>query len=104
MKHRYSDLPLAPPKPRRKPEVRKDGRLVLSPAKWVKMKVRMWGELHATGTPCCYLCGKPIYSYWDFEPDHIIPRGMGGGTRDDSPSNLQPAHSWCNSEKGSKRG
>jgi len=39
----------------------------------------------------------------DYVLDHIEPRGMSGGKRDDSESNLQPAHWWCNSLKGAKR-
>src|SRR5271166_1950859 len=45
----------------------------------------------------------PHLSFEDFEPDHIKPRGMGGGSRDDRPKNLQPSHRWCNFYKGSKR-
>ena len=35
--------------------------------------------------------------------DHIKPRGMGGGTRDDSLANIQASHPQCNSIKQSQR-
>ena len=79
------------------------GRLVLSPYQWRKMKREMWENEFWMGQPVCALCQEPILSFEDFEPDHIIPRGMGGGSRDDRPANLQPSHRWCNREKGSKR-
>jgi len=41
----------------------------------------------------------------DVVPDHIEPKGMGGGFYDDGEngSNLQPAHNACNLAKGSRR-
>lgn len=50
----------------------------------------------------CALCGGYMTSEsvtWD----HIIPRGMGGGTRDDGEHNIQAVHGRCNSLKGSRR-
>lgn len=35
--------------------------------------------------------------------DHISPRGMGGGSRDDSLKNIQAVHGLCNVLKGSRR-
>lgn len=40
----------------------------------------------------------------DLTPDHFLPKGMGGSTRDDRPENIVAMHRWCNSEKGSRRG
>jgi 5-methylcytosine-specific restriction endonuclease McrA len=53
----------------------------------------------------CGICGKQIEDYRDVVPDHKEPKGMGGARADDGleGSNLQPAHSKCNLEKGSKR-
>lgn len=53
----------------------------------------------------CEICGKPIEDYRDVVPDHKEPKGMGGARADDGVEgvNLQPAHSRCNLEKGSKR-
>lgn len=79
-----------------------EGRVKLSPHHWRKLKEKMWAERGAGLT--CALCGKAIYFFDDFQLDHIKPRGMGSGSRNDSPDNLQPAHSLCNQMKGSKRG
>ena len=77
-------------------------RLILSAADWRQMKRALW--LNISGYPRCGICQKVINHYENYEPDHIQPRGMGGGKRDDSPSNIQPSHSWCNRfVKGSKR-
>ena len=51
----------------------------------------------------CGICGLGIQTFEEYVLDHIKPRGMGGGFRDDSDSNLQPAHFICNSLKGSRR-
>jgi hypothetical protein len=51
----------------------------------------------------CGICEKPMDDYRDIVPDHIEPGGMGGGRKDDHPSNIQAAHSLCNLEKGSQR-
>ncbi len=50
----------------------------------------------------CGICKKPV-GFAEFVPDHIKPKGHGGATHDDRLENLQPAHSWCNSLKGSRR-
>lgn len=50
----------------------------------------------------CGICDQPV-GFAEFTIDHVVPRGLGGGTRDDRVENLQPAHFCCNSEKGSKR-
>lgn len=51
----------------------------------------------------CGICSLGITAFEDYVLDHIKPRGMGGGTRDDSEANLQPTHWRCNALKGSRR-
>lgn len=51
----------------------------------------------------CGICDKEFTDVRDIVPDHREPKGAGGQWRDDSPSNIQAAHSWCNQEKGSRR-
>jgi len=62
----------------------------------LKEKIRLQNGL-------CGICDKPMEDARDIVPDHKEPRGMNGGRRDDSPDNIQAAHSLCNLEKGSKR-
>ena len=50
----------------------------------------------------CKLCGYGL-SEANLTADHIIPRGNGGGWRDDRVTNLWPAHSACNVRRGSRR-
>jgi HNH endonuclease len=86
-----------------KTHVTRDGRLILSVKDWQAMKRRMWDALTSFtnfGVQCA-ICHGTIKRYEDFEPDHVVPRGMGGGKRDDS--NIQPSHALCNRLKGSKR-
>jgi 5-methylcytosine-specific restriction endonuclease McrA len=77
----------------------KDGRLILSSADRTKQRLRLWNSR----SHLCEICGMPIVYYAQMELDHKIPRGMGGGTRDDSDENQRVTHSWCNQAKGSKR-
>ena len=79
--------------------VTKDGRLILSATDWQKMKQEMWKDAPLL----CHICHQRIMRYEDFQPDHVEPRGMGGGRRSDAPENILPSHSWCNFQKGSKR-
>ena len=51
----------------------------------------------------CAICHQEFEDYSDIVPDHRHPKGMGGAWRDDHPENIQAAHWWCNSEKGSER-
>jgi hypothetical protein len=51
----------------------------------------------------CAVCHKEFAHCADIVPDHRHPKGMGGAWRDDHPDNIQAAHWWCNSEKGSSR-
>lgn len=76
-------------------------RWLLSPAERRKVIAR---KLRENGNTCG-ICTHPITDYRDVVPDHIEPKGMGGARADDGEngSNLQPAHSACNMEKGSKR-
>jgi hypothetical protein len=79
-----------------------EGRIKLTAHQWRKMKQAMWFGRPTTGLRC-WIC-KRVIRYWeDFEPDHKNPRGMGGGSRDDRPENIAPAHAACNRAKGSKR-
>ena len=50
----------------------------------------------------CGICGLRLLR-GQATPDHVEPRRMGGGFRDDHPDNIQAVHGWCNQEKGSKR-
>ncbi len=51
----------------------------------------------------CAICHKEFTDYCEIVPDHREPKGMGGAWRDDHPDNIQAAHRWCNSAKGSSR-
>lgn len=66
----------------------------------LRVRTKWWNEQY--GQLRCGICGGKIYLWDDLVPDHIEPGKM-GGCKDHSESNLQPAHSWCNLEKGSKR-
>jgi len=50
----------------------------------------------------CGICHIEFTDYHDIVPDHRDPKGIGGAWRDDHPDNIQAAHWWCNSEKGSQ--
>lgn len=50
----------------------------------------------------CAICQRYILLAYATS-DHINPRGMGGGRRDDRQENIQATCFQCNSEKGSKR-
>lgn len=73
-------------------------RYKLSPAEMRKVVDRKIWEQGGL----CGICGMPLEDYTDIVPDHKKPRGLGGGTRDDHPENIQAAHSLCNLKKGSK--
>lgn len=66
-----------------------------------RMVRQMWWRLHGTLLRCG-ICKKRIWNFEDMVPDHIIPGKM-GGCKDNSLTNLQPAHWWCNLAKGSRR-
>lgn len=50
----------------------------------------------------CAICGR-IIAFRNAVTDHVAPRGMNGGRRDDRQANLQATCWECNSEKGSRR-
>lgn len=77
-----------------------EARIVYSKYGWQKLRITTW---EANPQPSCSLCGVTIERFSDFTLDHEKPRGMGGGSRNDAASNLNPAHFWCNRDKGSKR-
>lgn len=60
---------------------------------------KKWWE---AGQVVCGICELPVLRFEDLVPDHVEPGKMGGCKNHDE-SNLQPAHWWCNLEKGSKR-
>src|SRR5574337_78251 len=47
----------------------------------------------------CAICGEYFVDYRTITLDHIEPRGLGGGRRDDHESNLQAVHGACNALK-----
>jgi hypothetical protein len=51
----------------------------------------------------CGICDEPFTDMREVVPDHIKPKKFGGYARDDSPGNIQAAHSGCNIWKGSRR-
>jgi len=50
----------------------------------------------------CAICHEPL-RWADSTVDHIRPRGMGGGARDDRQENIAAVHGLCNQERGSRR-
>ena len=56
----------------------------------------------------CFYCEEPMtrspFHLNTATRDHVTPRGMGGGSLDDSDSNIVAACAKCNGEKGSQRG
>jgi len=40
----------------------------------------------------CGICEEKFTDYTNIVPDHINPRGMGGGWREDHPDNIQAVH------------
>lgn len=51
---------------------------------------------------CCGICLQPMLLR-EATVDHIRPRGMGSGFRDDRMENIRAAHMICNSNRGSRR-
>ncbi len=63
----------------------KDGREICrSEYAWLLRRRDVW--MRDQG--CCVACGKPV-ALPDASVDHIEPRRMGGGSRDDRPENLR---------------
>ena len=50
----------------------------------------------------CPICHLQLF-WKDAMTDHIKPRKMGSGSRDDRQQNIQAVHAICNSLKSSKR-
>lgn len=86
---------------KKKPMTAKRARTAKMNRELAKKKREMWDR--CAFMPECAICGDGIEEFSDCEIDHINPRKMGGGARDDSDSNLQLTHYACNREKGSKR-
>ena len=94
------------PKPSAKVKATKthrDGRVVLSKYAAKKKRDEVLLRIREGRLVICAICLKPIWKEEDLEMDHKVPRGMGGGKRDDSSANLRPSHCACNREKGSRR-
>jgi 5-methylcytosine-specific restriction endonuclease McrA len=88
-------------KPRRKrPELFPKPKVDPWPEISRRVRDKWWNQ--ATEYLTCAICGDEIISFYDLVPDHINPGKM-GGCKDHSEKNLQPAHWWCNTIKGSKR-
>lgn len=60
-------------------------------------------ELLSQPDPHCFYCKRPFVLYDEVDLAHILPKGMGGATRDDHRNNLALAHKSCNRLNGSKR-
>ena len=50
----------------------------------------------------CWLCARPVFSD-AVTSDHVDPRGMGGGSRNDAVDAIAPCCGECNSRRGSRR-
>lgn len=81
---------------RRKPIVRKGGREIVPKAEYQRRREQAWDRDRGI---CC-LCGLFV-PLEQATAEHIIPRGMGGGKRDDRLSNLGVSHWACNNFRGS---
>lgn len=106
--HSKSAFPKSPKMPKEKPSAgfwNLQGemlRIVLCPSEWKKLRVWVWETyLYVYGTVDCHLCERPIRELEDYELDHLTPRGMNGGFRDDR--RVKPSCRICNRLKGSKR-
>jgi 5-methylcytosine-specific restriction endonuclease McrA len=85
-------------------EVTKDNRLIidLSTPKGREMRDTITAKAWTRDNCICGICGKYV-CLLEAVGDHIIPRGMGGATRNDSLENIQAVHPKCNGLKGSQR-
>lgn len=58
-----------------------------------RFRLLVWSDACArehTDTPTCHLCGTPIASLDEYEPDHLVPTSQGGAPYD--LDNARPAH------------
>jgi hypothetical protein len=80
-----------------------DGRIVLSPYHWHKLREWVWVTFQFWfGEVRCHICGERILWFYAMALDHWkSPRGNGGCYRDDR--FVKPACHECNNAKGSKR-
>lgn len=74
-------------------------RYKLSPAEMRKVVDRKIQEQNGL----CSIGGESLTDYTDVVPDHKLPKGSGGGRRDDRAENIGAACSRHNLEKGSRR-
>lgn len=102
----YMQTFLHPKKKEPKPAVKvmKDGREIcnlLTKAgmdEYLRRKRVAWEEQKHI----CAICHLRL-NWSDTTVDHKLPRGMGGGSRDDRQSNIAAVHGVCNCKKGSRR-
>lgn len=71
--------------------------------RWIEFR-KQWLKDNPSkdGYYICAGCGYPVHEE-EVVLDHILPRSFRPDLRFD-PSNIQPMHWHCNSEKGSKHG
>jgi len=90
-------LPHPKPGKRHKPIARKGGREIVGKAEYQRRREQAWDRDRGI---CC-LCGLFV-PLAEATAEHIIPRGMGGGKRDDRLSNLAVSHLMGNNSRGSR--
>jgi 5-methylcytosine-specific restriction endonuclease McrA len=85
-------------------EITRDGRWIIdtSTPKGREMRDTITAAAWSRDNGACGICGKYV-CLLEAVGDHIVPRGMGGGTRDDRVENIQVAHWGCNTVKSSQR-
>lgn len=69
------------------------GRIEYAHRRWVAWKAQKFR---------CALCHRPL-RFEEATSDHIRPRKMGAGERDDRQANIQAVCTRCNGLKGSRR-
>jgi 5-methylcytosine-specific restriction endonuclease McrA len=94
---RSGELKRTPMRARRRPSgirVMPDGREICDGAAW---RIRTH-EIYLRDGGRCFKCAR-VFPESMTECDHILKRGMGGGTRDDRPANLRTACTWCHAAR-----
>lgn len=76
----------------------KDGREIVNDVELRRRRYLAWERDEGK----CILCGQFVPKF-QATTEHIIPRGIGGGTRSDVLSNLAVSHYWGNMARGSIR-
>jgi 5-methylcytosine-specific restriction endonuclease McrA len=79
--------------------VLEDGRVICSRAELRRRLVRCLEKQKGI----CGICQNLISDVQEAVLDHIEPRGMGAGSRNDDWSNIRATHVICNNQKGSIR-